>query len=189
VLPALPAWFCGGAGVGSGAWVLDAYLDGRSSGPLFITAAGKRMSQSEAWKMARRIARRASLDGAAEIRPHSLRVAFITGAREAGVRLEDVQDAAGHADPRTTRRYDRGAIPSIAMPRMPSRRGWQDGRILPSPSGPGAPFSAEDHASRSGSGALGGERLRSETLSLFASGTSAAVLSAPRWRSPRDHGE
>jgi integrase/recombinase XerD len=29
-------------------------------------------------------------------------------AREAGVPLEDVQDAAGHADPRTTRRYDRG---------------------------------------------------------------------------------
>jgi fermentation-respiration switch protein FrsA (DUF1100 family) len=48
----------------------------------------------------------ASLDGAAEIRPHSRWVAFITGAREAGVPLEDVQDAAGHADPRTTRRYD-----------------------------------------------------------------------------------
>ena len=55
--------------------------------------------------MVRRIARRASLDGAGELRPHSLRVAFITGAREAGVPLEDVQDAAGHADPRTTRRY------------------------------------------------------------------------------------
>jgi integrase len=35
-------------------------------------------------------------------------VAFITGAREAGVPLKDVQDAVGHADPRTTRRYDRG---------------------------------------------------------------------------------
>ena len=58
--------------------------------------------------MVRRIARRASLDGAGEISPHSLWVAFITGAREAGAPLEDVQDAAGHADPRTTRRYDRG---------------------------------------------------------------------------------
>jgi integrase/recombinase XerD len=58
--------------------------------------------------MVRRLARRAALDGAGEIRPHSLRVFFITGAREAGVALEDVQDAAGHADPRTTRRYDRG---------------------------------------------------------------------------------
>ena len=87
---------------------LDAYLDGRTTGPLFITKAGKRMVRSEAWRMVQRLARRASLDGAAEIRPHSLRVAFITGAREAGVPLEDVQDAAGHADPRTTRRYDRG---------------------------------------------------------------------------------
>jgi integrase/recombinase XerD len=87
---------------------IDDYLAGRITGPLFITKAGKRMGQPEAWKMVRRIARRASLDGAGEISPHSLRVAFITGAREAGVPLEDVQDAAGHADPRTTRRYDRG---------------------------------------------------------------------------------
>ena len=87
---------------------LDAYLDGRTVGPLFITKAGKRMGQPEAWKMVRRLAARAALDGAGELRPHSLRVAFITGAREAGVPLEDVQDAAGHADPRTTRRYDRG---------------------------------------------------------------------------------
>lgn len=87
---------------------IDDYLDGRTMGPIFITKASKRMVRSEAWRMVRRIARRASLDGAGEIRPHSLRVAFITGAREAGVPLEDVQDAAGHADPRTTRRYDRG---------------------------------------------------------------------------------
>jgi integrase/recombinase XerD len=87
---------------------LDEYLAGRTSGPLFITKAGKRMGQPEAWKMVRRLAVRATLAGAGEISPHSLRVAFITGAREAGVPLEDVQDAAGHADPRTTRRYDRG---------------------------------------------------------------------------------
>jgi site-specific recombinase XerD len=87
---------------------LDSYLDGRPTGPLFITRSGRRMDQPEAWRMVRRLARRAALDGAGEISPHSLRVAFITGAREAGVPLEDVQDAAGHADPRTTRRYDRG---------------------------------------------------------------------------------
>jgi integrase len=87
---------------------IDAYLAGRDSGPIFVTKAGRRMDQPEAWRMIRRIARRAKLDGAGEIRPHSLRVAFITGAREAEVPLEDVQDAAGHADPRTTRRYDRG---------------------------------------------------------------------------------
>ena len=87
---------------------LEEYLDGRTSGPLFVTTTGRRLDQPEAWRMIRRLARRAALDGAGEIRPHSLRVAFITGAREAGVPLEDVQDAAGHADPRTTRRYDRG---------------------------------------------------------------------------------
>jgi integrase/recombinase XerD len=87
---------------------LDDYLAGRTTGPLFITKTGRRLDQPEAWRTVRRLARRASLDGAAEIRPHSLRVAFITDAREAGVPLEDVQDAAGHADPRTTRRYDRG---------------------------------------------------------------------------------
>jgi len=39
--------------------------------------------------------------------PHSLRHAFGTAALDAGVPLRDVQDAMGHADPRTTRRYDR----------------------------------------------------------------------------------
>ena len=58
--------------------------------------------------MMRRLVARAGLDGAAGIWPHSLRVAFIIGAREADVPLEDVQDAAGHAHPRTTRRCDRG---------------------------------------------------------------------------------
>lgn len=42
------------------------------------------------------------------ISPHSLRHSFCTLALDAGVALRDVQDAMGHADPRTTRRYDRG---------------------------------------------------------------------------------
>lgn len=90
------------------AHALDSYLDGRTAGPLFSTSTGRRMTQAEAWKTVHRIGARAKLAGAAELSTHSLRVAFITGAREAGVALEDVQDAAGHADPRTTRRYDRG---------------------------------------------------------------------------------
>src|SRR6185437_996798 len=39
--------------------------------------------------------------------PHSFRVATITDLLEQGVPLEDVQRLAGHADPRTTRLYDR----------------------------------------------------------------------------------
>jgi integrase/recombinase XerD len=44
---------------------------------------------------------------ASPVGPHTLRHAFITAALDAGVSLRDVQDAASHADPRTTMRYDR----------------------------------------------------------------------------------
>jgi integrase/recombinase XerD len=39
--------------------------------------------------------------------PHSFRVATVTDLLTQGVALEDVQYLAGHADPRTTRLYDR----------------------------------------------------------------------------------
>ena len=38
---------------------------------------------------------------------HSMRVTFITTALENGAQLEDVQRAAGHRDPSTTKLYDR----------------------------------------------------------------------------------
>jgi site-specific recombinase XerD len=87
---------------------LEVYLAGRDTGPLFATRTGARLTQPQAWRTVRRLARHAGLKSADHLSPHSLRVAFITEAREAGVTLEDVQDAAGHADPRTTRRYDCG---------------------------------------------------------------------------------
>ena len=42
--------------------------------------------------------------------PHTLRHAFITAALDAGVPLRDVHEAASHADPRTTMRYDRARV-------------------------------------------------------------------------------
>jgi integrase/recombinase XerD len=51
------------------------------------------------------VARRAGITKA--VGPHTLRHAFITAALDAGVPLRDVQEAAPHADPRTTMRYDR----------------------------------------------------------------------------------
>src|SRR5690349_1168071 len=45
-----------------------------------------------------------------KIGPHTLRHAFITAALDAGVPLRDVQEAASHADPRTTMRYDRARV-------------------------------------------------------------------------------
>jgi site-specific recombinase XerD len=84
---------------------LDAMLDGRSVGPLFATRTGRRMDRHAALKVVRRLAREGGIE---VVSPHSLRHGFVTLALDAGVPLRDVQDAAGHADPRTTRRYDRG---------------------------------------------------------------------------------
>ncbi len=86
---------------------LDAYLDGRTEGPLLVTSTGSRMDRHAVFRLIRRLAAEAGIPGAARLSPHSLRHAFATTARAEGVPLEDVQDAMGHADPRTTRRYDR----------------------------------------------------------------------------------
>jgi len=51
------------------------------------------------------VARRAKIGKT--VGPHTLRHAFITAALDAGVSLRDVQEAASHADSRTTMRYDR----------------------------------------------------------------------------------
>ncbi len=77
------------------------------SGPLFVTASGARLDRHAVFRLVRRLAEAAGIPAWARLSPHSLRHAFATAAREEGVPLEDVQDAMGHADPRTTRRYDR----------------------------------------------------------------------------------
>jgi integrase/recombinase XerD len=87
---------------------LDTYIPGRDTGPIFTTRTGLRWNRSDAYRTIQDVAHRAGIPHAQKITPHSLRHTFVTLAREAGVPLEDVQDAAGHADPRTTRRYDRG---------------------------------------------------------------------------------
>jgi integrase/recombinase XerD len=87
---------------------LEAYVGDRSTGPLFLNADGThRMSYSIAYKLIRRLDRRAGIAAADRISPHSLRHSFATELLGAGVPLQDVQDAMGHADPRTTRAYDR----------------------------------------------------------------------------------
>jgi integrase/recombinase XerD len=89
---------------------IDAYLadDHPHAGPLFLDRSGtNRLPYTTAYEMIKRLAKRAGIPAAASITPHSLRHTFVTEALAAGVPLQDVQDAAGHADPRTTRRYDR----------------------------------------------------------------------------------
>ena len=86
---------------------LDEGKETRTEGPIFATRIGNALDRAEAWRLIRRLAFDADIPHADRISPHSLRHTFVTLSREAGVPLEDVQDHAGHADPRTTRRYDR----------------------------------------------------------------------------------
>lgn len=89
------------------AHALEVYLSSRTDGPLFTTRTGARMTEPEAWKMLRRVAKRATLPQAATIHPHVLRHCYITHGLDKGVALHIMQDSVDHKDPRTTRRYDR----------------------------------------------------------------------------------
>jgi integrase len=104
---------------------LDAYLAGRDdyvSVPattadarrpprrvLLATGTGNRMYRAEVRRLLRRLGKAAGLpdDLTDRMCPHSMRHAYATLSLDADVSLRDVQDAMGHADPRTTRRYDR----------------------------------------------------------------------------------
>lgn len=79
----------------------------RLDGALLVTGSGARLDRHAVFRLVRRLAQVAGIAAAQRLSPHSLRHAFATAARAEGVPLEDVQDAMGHADPRTTRRYDR----------------------------------------------------------------------------------
>ncbi len=97
---------------------LSAYLDeagllsAPSISPLFrrIDRKGKALTSHAmtADGMGRMLKRRmADIGLPGELSPHSFRVGAITDLLSQGVPLEDVQNLAGHADPRTTRLYDR----------------------------------------------------------------------------------
>ena len=86
---------------------IDELLAGRTHGPLLPTRTGRAMDRHAVWRLLRRLAATAVPDKATSLHPHDLRHAFVTLALDTGASLRDVQDAAGHADPRTTRRYDR----------------------------------------------------------------------------------
>jgi site-specific recombinase XerD len=86
--------------------------DAPKDAPLFRAAIGRTgqlaataIHVNDICRMMKRRLKDASLP--ARLSPHSFRVAVITDLLEQGVPLEDVQHLAGHADPRTTRLYDR----------------------------------------------------------------------------------
>src|SRR5262249_49977073 len=83
---------------------IDLAVGERSDGPVFLAADGRRLDRHGAARVVRRVASRAGITK--PVGPHTMRHAFITAALDAGVPLRDVQEAASHADPRTTMRYD-----------------------------------------------------------------------------------
>src|SRR5690606_28052943 len=97
---------------------IQQYLDKAGIGsippdsPLFRTAIRRTkqltangMTAGDMGRMVKRRMRTVGLP--ARLSPHSFRVTTITDLLSQGVPLEDVQNLAGHADPRTTRLYDR----------------------------------------------------------------------------------
>jgi len=76
-------------------WAVRRPLDA----PLFGLVAG-----AGVWKALDRLRRRA---GVAPFTPHDLRRTYASQSLDAGIDLVTVQVAMGHADPRTTSRYDR----------------------------------------------------------------------------------
>jgi len=87
---------------------IDLAIGERLDGPIFLGSHGERLDRHAAGRIVRRLARKAGINK--PVGPHTLRHAFITAALDAGVPLRDVQEAASHADPRTTMRYDRARV-------------------------------------------------------------------------------
>jgi integrase len=87
---------------------IDLAIGERMEGPIFLGPDGGRLDRHAAGMAVRRAARRAGITK--PVGPHTLRHVSITAALDAGVPLRDVQEAASHADPRTTMRYDRARV-------------------------------------------------------------------------------
>jgi integrase/recombinase XerD len=87
--------------------------DGDLDAPLFLPVRGnqrttderRHLHPDEIDRVLRKFARRIGLERGYSA--HSMRATFITTALDNGASLEDVQRAAGHADPSTTKLYDR----------------------------------------------------------------------------------
>jgi len=80
-------------------------VDGKARGLLIIDSVGRRLDRHDATRIVSRLTKQIGVEKT--ITPHSLRHTFVTTARAANIDVRDIQTAVGHADPRTTMRYDR----------------------------------------------------------------------------------
>jgi integrase/recombinase XerD len=85
---------------------------------LFATGTGRRLFAADVWRVMRRLAARAGLpdDLTGRVGPEAMRHSFATLYLDAGGSLSELQEVMGHADPRTTRRYDRERQPPSRSP-------------------------------------------------------------------------
>jgi site-specific recombinase XerD len=95
--------------------MLDTAADGRTSGHLLIrdfssvrANVGTPVTYGAARAALNRLCREVGIER--RITPHMARRGFVTHGLDQGVTMRDVQIAARHEDPRTTARYDRGAM-------------------------------------------------------------------------------
>jgi integrase/recombinase XerD len=92
---------------------LNPYLEARGGGPGPLLATVRpdgsfgRLARQNLAATFKGAAWAAGIPFADRVSPHALRAAFIANARDLGYAPEDVQEAVGHADLRTTRGYDK----------------------------------------------------------------------------------
>ena len=91
---------------------------GQGGTVLFATGTGRRLFAADVWRVMRRLAGRAGLpdDLTGRLGPEAMRHSFATLYLDAGGSLSELQEVMGHADPRTTRRYDRERQPPSRPP-------------------------------------------------------------------------
>lgn len=85
---------------------LEAAAAGRTSGPLLTTRAGGPLERHSATGIFNTIMRHTKIER--HINPHLVRASVLTDGFEQGLPGRDIQNLAGHLDPRTTAIYDLG---------------------------------------------------------------------------------
>lgn len=88
-------------------WAIDQLVGQRETGPLFQSkwTPGKRLDRGDVQRLVKKYAKNAGIKK--RITPHSFRHSFVTLSLDAGASERDVQNSAGHADPRMVSYYDR----------------------------------------------------------------------------------